>query len=106
MDTSEYIIIIEENFIQVKDFICKMKPQEDIDMSLLLLSPVLGLPSLLKCHIVKHRPGSLIYLVWAQNRENYDRPGIYNLKNDIQSLLNEDSDNIFLIKLTYLFTLR
>ncbi len=52
----------------------------------------------------EYRPGSLIYLVWTQNRENYDKPGVYNLKDDIQSLLKEDSDNIFLIKLTYLFT--
>lgn len=52
----------------------------------------------------EYRPGSLIYLVWTHNRENYDRPGVYNLKDDIQSLSNEDSDNIFLIKLTYLFT--
>ncbi len=54
----------------------------------------------------EYRPGSLIYLVWTQNRENDDRPGVYNLKDDIQSLRDEDSDNIFLVKLTYLFTVR
>jgi hypothetical protein len=52
----------------------------------------------------EYHPGSILYLVWTHNRENYDRPGIYNLKDDIHSLLNEDSDNIFLIKLTYLFS--
>ncbi|MBL7073819.1 carbohydrate binding family 9 domain-containing protein [candidate division KSB1 bacterium] len=54
----------------------------------------------------EYRPGSLIYLVWTQNRENDDRPGVYNLKDDIQSLRDEDSDNIFLVKLNYLFTVR
>lgn len=52
----------------------------------------------------EYRPGSLIYFVWTHDRLNYDNPGVYNLKNDIQSLFNEDADNIFLIKLTYLFT--
>lgn len=52
----------------------------------------------------EYRPGSLIYLVWTHNRKNYDRPGVFNLKDDVQSLLGEDADNIFLLKLTYLFT--
>lgn len=54
----------------------------------------------------EYRPGSLIYLVWTHDRLNYDNPGVYNLQDDIQSLLNEDADNIFLIKLTYLFNIR
>lgn len=49
-------------------------------------------------------PGSLIYLVWTHDRLNYDRPGVYNFRDDIESLWNEDADNIFLIKLTYLLT--
>jgi hypothetical protein len=53
----------------------------------------------------EYRPGSLIYLVWTHGRLNYDNPGVYDLGNDIQSLIDEDSDNIFLIKLTYLFTI-
>jgi hypothetical protein len=54
----------------------------------------------------EYRPGSLIYLVWTHDRLNYDNAGVYDLGNDIQSLLNEDADNIFLIKLTYLFNIR
>jgi len=53
----------------------------------------------------EYRPGSLIYLVWTHDRLNYDNPGVYNLQDDIQSLLNEDADNIFLIKLTYLLNI-
>ena len=53
----------------------------------------------------EYRPGSLIYLVWTHDRLNYDNPGVYDLGNDIQSLLDEDADNIFLLKLSYLFTI-
>jgi hypothetical protein len=62
----------------------------------------------LKANVVlrwEYRPGSLIYLVWTHDRLNYDNPGVYNFRDDIQSLLNEDADNIFLIKFTYLFTI-
>lgn len=53
----------------------------------------------------EYRPGSLIYLVWTHDRQNYDNPGVYDLGNDIQSLMNEDADNIFLLKVSYLFTI-
>jgi hypothetical protein len=51
----------------------------------------------------EYRPGSLIYLVWTHDRLNFDNPGVYDLSNDIQSLLKEDADNIFLLKLSYMF---
>ncbi|UCG31029.1 MAG: carbohydrate binding family 9 domain-containing protein [candidate division WOR-3 bacterium] len=53
----------------------------------------------------EYRPGSLIYLVWTHGRLNYDNPGVYDLGNDIKSLIDEDADNIFLVKLSYLFTI-
>ena len=53
----------------------------------------------------EYRPGSLIYLVWTHGRMNYDNPGVYDLGSDIRSLIEEDADNIFLIKLSYLFTI-
>ena len=53
----------------------------------------------------EYRPGSLIYLVWTHDRLNYDNPGVYDLGNDIRSLLDEDADNIFLLKLSYMFTI-
>ena len=53
----------------------------------------------------EYRPGSTLYLVWTHDRRNYDNPGVYDLGNDIRSLMNEDADNIFLVKLSYLFTI-
>ncbi len=53
----------------------------------------------------EYRPGSLIYLVWTHGRVNFDNPGVYDLANDIRSLVEADADNIFLVKLSYLFTI-
>ncbi|UCD19277.1 MAG: hypothetical protein JSU64_07630, partial [candidate division WOR-3 bacterium] len=53
----------------------------------------------------EYRPGSLIYLVWTHGRLNYDNPGVFDLGSDIRSLVEEDSDNIFLVKLSYMFTI-
>ena len=53
----------------------------------------------------EYRPGSLIYLVWTHDRLNYDNPGVYDLGNDIRSLLDEGADNIFLLKLSYMFNI-
>jgi hypothetical protein len=53
----------------------------------------------------EYRPGSLIYLVWTHDRLNYENPGVYDLGNDVRSLLDEDADNRFLLKVSYLFTI-
>jgi hypothetical protein len=53
----------------------------------------------------EYLPGSLIYLVWTHDRLNYDNPGVYDLGNDVRSLLDEDADNRFLLKLSYLFNI-
>lgn len=53
----------------------------------------------------EYSPGSLIYLVWTHGRLNYDNPGVYDLGNDIKSLIEAEADNIFLVKLSYLFTI-
>jgi len=61
----------------------------------------------LKANLVirwEYLPGSLIYLVWTQNRENYDRAGIFNLAKDFNSLIKENSDDIFLLRLSYLWS--
>lgn len=51
----------------------------------------------------EYMPGSLLYLVWTQNRSNYDNPGDYRFGRDIRSLFNEWSDNAVFVKLTYMF---
>lgn len=49
----------------------------------------------------EYRPGSLIYLVWTQNRADFANPGDFRLKRDFGDLLRAPGDNIFLIKVSY-----
>jgi len=49
----------------------------------------------------EYRPGSLLYLVWTQNRADYANPGELRLRRDIGDLLTAPGDNIFLLKLSY-----
>lgn len=49
----------------------------------------------------EYRPGSLIYLVWTQNRADFANPGDFRLRRDFGDLLRAPGDNIFLIKVSY-----
>ncbi len=49
----------------------------------------------------EYRPGSLLYLVWTQNRADYADAGTLNLRRDTASLLTAPGDNIFMFKLSY-----
>lgn len=49
----------------------------------------------------EYLPGSLLYLVWTQNRADYRNPGDFHLRRDLGDLLSAPGDNIFLIKFTY-----
>lgn len=51
----------------------------------------------------EYMPGSLLYLVWTQNRSNFANPGDYNFSRDMRSLFNEWSDNVLFVKFTYMF---
>ncbi|MBC7364117.1 MAG: carbohydrate binding family 9 domain-containing protein [Candidatus Aminicenantes bacterium] len=53
----------------------------------------------------EYRPGSLLYLVWTQNRADFSYPGQLSLWRDLGSLFTAPGDNIFLIKFTYRFDL-
>ncbi len=53
----------------------------------------------------EYLPGSLLYLVWTQGRQNYDRPGVFHFSNDLNSLFKEDATDIFFVKLTYMLNL-
>lgn len=48
-------------------------------------------------------PGSIFYLVWTHDRQNYERPGEFNFKEDFTSIITEEPDNIFLLKFSYWF---
>ncbi len=53
----------------------------------------------------EYLPGSVLYLVWTQDRTNYDDPGTFEFGRDFRSLVSAKANNIFLIKLTYWWSL-
>lgn len=53
----------------------------------------------------EYRPGSLLYVVWTQNRADFSYPGQLSLWRDLGNLFAAPGDNIFLIKFTYRFNL-
>jgi len=53
----------------------------------------------------EYLPGSLLYLVWTQDRANYDNPGRYRPGRDFEALFREPSNNVFFVKLSYMFQL-
>ncbi|MDW7761930.1 MAG: DUF5916 domain-containing protein [Acidobacteriota bacterium] len=53
----------------------------------------------------EYRPGSMLYLVWTQRREDHSRPGVFDPGRDFQDLLSAPGDNIFQVKFTYRFEL-
>ena len=53
----------------------------------------------------EYRPGSVIFLVWTQNRADYADPGDLRLGRDLGNLFRARGDNIFMLKATYRFKL-
>jgi len=49
-------------------------------------------------------PGSTIYLVWTEDREDYRDPGEFHPGRDLLHLLTTKPNNIFLLKLAYLWS--
>ena len=49
----------------------------------------------------EYRPGSIVYLVWSQNRSCFENIGHFDLGNDFKSLFEEDPKNVFLVKFSY-----
>jgi len=49
-------------------------------------------------------PGSTLYLVWSQSRDNYAETGNFNFRPNMKDLFNDHPRNIFLIKLSYRFS--
>jgi hypothetical protein len=54
----------------------------------------------------EYNPGSTLYLVWSQNRNNNTPTGEMDYFNDMGSLFGKRPTNVFLIKLSYRFGLR
>jgi len=53
----------------------------------------------------EYRPGSQLYFVWSQDRTNFTQPGYYSVNDALDSLKNIPANNIFLIKLSYWFSI-
>ncbi len=51
------------------------------------------------------KPGSVFYFVWSHNQVNDEYPGDFKLVRDFKKLWSADSDNIFMIKLSYWFNI-
>ncbi len=49
------------------------------------------------------RAGSTLYLVWTQNRADYEDPGDFAFGRDIGRMVKAPGDNIFMLKFTYRF---
>ncbi len=49
----------------------------------------------------EYLPGSTIYVVWTQNREDFENTGSFNLGNSMRRLTRGRPDNIFMVKLSY-----
>ncbi len=53
----------------------------------------------------EYLPGSTLYLVWTQNKNNDLHPGTFHFKRDFKDLISADGDNAVMLKLTYWFNL-
>jgi hypothetical protein len=49
----------------------------------------------------EYKPGSLIYLVWSQDRTDVIGDGNFNLVNDLKNMFTVSSRDVLLIKLSY-----
>jgi hypothetical protein len=53
----------------------------------------------------EYLPGSTLYLVWSQGRTHSDNNGIFSYKTDMRELFDTTPHNVFLIKLSYWFSM-
>jgi hypothetical protein len=53
----------------------------------------------------EYLPGSALFLVWTQERTDFEDAGEFRLRPSWTRLMDADADNIFLAKVSYYFTL-
>jgi hypothetical protein len=51
------------------------------------------------------RPGSILYLVWTQNRSDDSNPGDFQFGREIGDMFSASGTNVFMIKFSYRFQL-
>ncbi|MGE5365130.1 MAG: DUF5916 domain-containing protein [Bacteroidota bacterium] len=53
----------------------------------------------------EYKPGSTLYLVWTQNRDDSEDEGKFNFGRSFRRLFDKSCDNIFMLKFTYWFSI-
>jgi hypothetical protein len=53
----------------------------------------------------EYLPGSSLYFVWTQNRNDYENVGEIQLNRSVDRLIKAKADNIFMIKMSYYFNM-
>ena len=51
----------------------------------------------------EYRPGSTLFAVWSQGRDHYAPEGTFSFRNDLGTLLDQRSEDVFMLKLSYWF---
>ena len=49
----------------------------------------------------EYLPGSTLYLVWTQSRQDYEAAGDFRFGKSLNNLLGVKPDNIFMLKISY-----
>lgn len=49
----------------------------------------------------EYRPGSTIFLVWAQGRDHFERDGSFRMGSDFGDLFGQESENVLMLKVSY-----
>ncbi|NUQ19414.1 MAG: carbohydrate binding family 9 domain-containing protein [Gemmatimonadaceae bacterium] len=53
----------------------------------------------------EYRPGSTLFVVWNQTRNDFDQTGRFDFVTERRALLHRNPDNVFLVKMNYWLTL-
>ena len=49
----------------------------------------------------EYRPGSTLFAVWSQGRDDFARRGDFSFASDLGTLLEQPGDDVFMLKLSY-----
>lgn len=49
----------------------------------------------------EYQPGSAVFFVWSQGRDHYSQSGDFSIGDDLSTLLEQPSHNVFMIKASY-----
>lgn len=49
----------------------------------------------------EYQPGSALFLVWSQGKDHYARTGDFSFRSDLDTLLHQPGQDVFMLKLSY-----